>query len=312
MAYTFEQCWRKVLLYVPNLPAFLAREFVQQAYGRAAEMRPWAWKRKDTLLQTAASRSLTVTFTQGSTAITSAAAFVAADAGRQIKVTSIPIYTIDSVTDASNAVLLETYLGASGAATATILDAYLVCPADFGSFHLIVDPSNRRVVPFWVSDEYLNLVDPHRTSSDTQARLLVHKGLSTRTATLNQVLYEWWPQPTSAKTFPARYFTRPQLLADTDAFKGVLGERGDVLVTGALAEAARWPGTNERPNPYFSLQNHQLLNAQFQKDLLALELRDDDVYGMDLPQVPWHEYGSWAAYDTHLLRATDATLANYY
>ena len=312
MPWTFEQAWRRVLLYVPALPTFLARDFVQQAYGRASEMRPWAWLRKDLLLTTLASRTIAITVTNGSLAITSAALFVASDAGRQLKVGALPIYTIDTVTDASNAVLLETYAGASGAVDVTIFDAYLTMPADFGRFLTIVDPSNRRQIPFWLSDEYLNAIDPHRTHSGDPARALVSKGLSRRAATLGQVQYEWWPQPSAARTYPARYFTRPQTLADADTFKGVLAERGDVLITGALAEAARWPGTTERPNAYFNLQNHRMLVEQFRADLLSLELRDDDVFPMDLPQMPWHEYGAWAAYDTDLLRSTDATLAAYY
>ena len=91
MPWTFEQAWRRVLLYVPALPTFLARDFVQQAYGRASEMRPWAWLRKDLLLTTLASRTIAITVTNGSLAITSAALFVASDAGRQLKVGALPI-----------------------------------------------------------------------------------------------------------------------------------------------------------------------------------------------------------------------------
>lgn len=315
MAWTFEQCWRKVLLYAPEVPVFLARDFVQQAFARAAEDRPWAWKRVETHLQTQASRSLSVTFTNGSTAITSAGGFVAGDAGRQLTVAgaSIPIYTIDSVTNANAAVLLETYKGSSGAATATIFDAYLVCPADFGSFLTIVDPSNQRQIPFWLTEETLNAVDPHRTSVGDPARLLVSKMYSQATPTLGRLLYEWWPRPSAARAYPALYLKRPQTLVDTDTLPGVLGQRGDVLVTGALAECAAWPGTAGRPNPYFNLQTHRLKKLEFDEDVKALMLRDDDQFPMDYPTLPWHEYQTWQlAFDTNLLRASDATLSSYY
>jgi hypothetical protein len=313
MAYTFEACWRKVLLHAPAVPPHLAREFVQQAFARACELRPWGHLRKEAHLQTLAARSLEVTFTTGSAAITSAAEFVATDVGRQLKVDSLPIYTINTVVDASTATLLETYKGDSGAATATIVDAYLVCPADFGRFHTIVNPSNQRRVPFWFSEEALNEVDPHRTSSGDPARVLVSTGYSQVTSLAGRALYEWWPQPTSARVYPALYFTRPPTLADTDTLPGVLAQRGDVLVTGALAECAQWPGTGDRPNPYFNLNLHRLKSEQFMRDVLSLALRDDDVYPMDLPQIDWAAAGAWElAFDTNLLRSTDATVADYY
>lgn len=313
MASTFEQAWRKVLLYAPEVPPHLAREFVQQAYARLCEVRPWAHLRVETHLQTLASRSLSVTFTNGSTAITSAGGFVATDVGRQLTVDSLPVYTIATVTSANAADLLETYKGTSGAATATIASRYLTCPADFGRFLTIVDPANQRQIPFWITEEALNAQDPHRTSSGDPARLLVAKGLSRVPSLLDRVLYEWWPYPTAARTYPALYLKRPQTLADTDAFAGVLGQRGDVLITGALAECARWPGTAQRPNAYFNLNTHRLLAEQFKSEVLSLALRDDDLYPMDLPVLPWHEYQTGQlAYDTNLLRASDATLASYY
>jgi hypothetical protein len=315
MAYTFEQCWRKVLLYAPEVPVFLAREFVQQAFGRLAESRPWAWKRKEVHLTTLASRTLAITFTAGSTAITSAAGFVASDAGRQIRVPGapIPLYTINTFTDASTAVLLEPYRGSSGAADVTILDAYLVCPEDFGSFLTIADPQNQRQIPFWITEDVLNGMDPHRSTSGDAGRLLVSKEYSRATPTLGRLLYEWWPHPSAARTYPALYLKRPQTLLDTDILPGVLSQRGDVLITGALAECAAWPGTAARPNPYFNLQTHQLKKRQFEQDLLALQLRDDDQFPMDYPTLPWHEMAAWQmAYDTNLLRSSDATLASYY
>lgn len=310
---TFEQAWRRVLLFAPDVPAHLARVFVQQAYARLCERRPWAHLRTATLLQTTASRTLSVTFTNGSTAITSAAGFVASDVGRQIKVDSLPIYTIDTVTNASAAVLVEQYAGSSGAATATIFDGYLVCPADLAEFISIVDPSNQRQIPFWISEERLDQVDPHRTTSGDPARLLVSRGLSRVTSLLDRVLYEWWPQPTAARVYPALYRKQPQTLADGDALPGVLRQRDDVLVTGALAECARWPGTAAKPNAYFNLNTHRLLQDSFEKDLLQLALRDDDLYPGDIPQVNWHDASGWGlAYDTALLRTSDADVGAYY
>lgn len=313
MAYTTEDCWRKVLLHAPEVPVFLAREFVQQAFATLAHQRPALWLRAETLLRTLASRSLTVTFTTGSQAITSAAGFVASDAGRQIKVGSIPLYTINAVTDPSTATLLEVYRGSSGAQTATIVDAYLACPDDFEAFLTIVDPTTQRQIPYWVTEEVLNQYDPHRTSTGDPARVLVSKMLSQATPTLGRVLYEWWPQPTAARQYPALYRKRPPTLLDTDTLPGVLAQRGDVLITGALAECAAWPGTRDKPNPYFNLNTHRLKKADFLALAQQVALRDDDQAPMDLPQLPWHQWAAWGlAFDTSHLRASDATVGDYY
>jgi hypothetical protein len=315
MPWTIEQCWRQVLLYAPAVPVFLARTWVQEAYAKLSEDRPWMWLRKETHLQTLASRSLSITFTQGSLAITSAAEFVASDAGRQLWVdgSPLPIYTINTVTDASNAILLETYAGSSGAASATIYDGFLYTPQDFGQFLTIVDPSVRRQIPFWLAEEVLDRVDPQRSTSGDPSRLLVSYGLSQRAATLGRVLYQWWPKPTAARTYPALYIARPVALADTFILQGVLRERGDVLVQGALVEAARWPGTAERPNPYFNLNLWRTMQESYTREQLQLALRDDDQAPMDLPQLDWSQMSGWQlAYDTTLLRASDYTLADYY
>lgn len=313
MAYTFEDVWRKVLLHAPEVPVFLAREFTQAAFAQACDMRPWLHQRVEVFLQTRASRTVTVTFLNGSTALTSAGGFVVAtDPGRQIKVDSIPIFTIDAVADVNTATLLDAWTGADGPQTATILDAYLVCPVDFGAFLTIADPSTQRIIPFWFTEEQLNAMDPHRTAAGDPARALFSKGVSAATPTLGRVLYEWWPQPTAARTYPALYRKRPPTLADRTVLPGVLAQRGDVLIQGALAECAQWPGTAQRPNPYFNLSLHQLKKAQFLAELTTLMLRDDDQGPMDLPQIPWHEYQAWQATDPTLLRASDATLDSYY
>jgi hypothetical protein len=313
MAYTFEACWRKVLLFAPEVPPLLARTFVQDAFARASEIRPWGHLRKTVLLQTLASRTLTIGVTQGSPAITSVGGFVASDVGRQLRIGSLPIYTIDTVTGANAATLVEAVVETTGNHTATIFDGYLVCPADFGRFQTIVDPTNQRQIPFWVSEEQLDRMDPHRTTRGDPARVLCSKGLSPVTSLLGRTLYEWWPQPTAARTYPALYFTRPPTLTDTQVLPGVWAQRGDILVTGALAECARWPGNKDRPNPYFNLALHTSHAKQFQFDVLQLELRDDDQFPMDLPQVAWHDTSAWQlAFDTTLLRSTDATVGAYY
>lgn len=312
MSTTFGDIWRKVRLHAPEAPFGLVREWTLAAYKELCERRPWVFLQQEIHLQTLASRTLSVTVTAGSTTITSAAGFVASDAGRQVRVGTTPTYTINTVTDASTAVLDLAYSGSSGAATATILSAYVTMPADFGAFLLVADPYNQKILPWWHTQEELTRLDPSRTSSDANPRCLVAQTLSTAPATLGQMRYEWWPAPTAAKAFPAYYRQSPQALADTDVLLGVLGDRGEILETGALMFCARWPGTSARKNPYFSMATYRELKDDFEKDCAHLELRDDDQSLQSWTVLPYHRWTTWdLAGGTDTLRSSDATVFDY-
>lgn len=311
---TFRDVWGLVALHVPLAPPTLVQSWVQSAYDELVGRRHWAFLRTDALITTLASRSLTVTFTAGSTAITSAALFVATDAGRQIRVgTNSPIYTIDVVTNASNATLTQLYAGTSGAQTAIIRDIYLPMPANFRSIHTVTDQTIQRPVAWWISKERLDLFDPGRVASDTRFRVLAAAAISTVTSLAGRVTYEAWPYPTAAGSYILQYFKRTDTLADDDQFTGVLATWTGALQKGALAEAAMWPGTPTQKNPYFNLALSKRLEDEFMLQQKMLDVLDDDQYLMDLQQTDLSKYGLAAlSADTTLMRQSDATLADYY
>lgn len=312
MSQTFGDCWRKVRLHLPDAPFGLVREWTLQAYKELCERRPWVWTTVEYQLQTLASRTLTVTFTAQSATITSAAGFVASDQGRQIKVSSIPIYTIIEVVDASTATLDQPYTATAGAQTATIFSGYLTMPADFGSFMLVTDPYNQRLIGWWYTQEELGRLDPARTSSDGTPRGLVARKLSPALDSLGQYQFEWWPSPTQAKAFPSYYRARPQDLQDTDVLRGALAERSDILREGALMFASKWPGTAAAKNPYFSLAAYKLQKDAFEQACAKLELRDDDMAQQTWSTLPYHRWATWdLSVDGRYLRMTDATVADY-
>lgn len=289
--------------------------WTQQAYEELAGKRHWAWLRREFLLTTLVSRDLDVTFTNASTAITSAALFLASDAGRQIRVglTGTPTYTIDTVTNASAAVLTAAYQGSNGLATAKISDIYLVMPADFRSFETVTDPSIQRPIAWWIARDRLDLFDPGRVAYDSRLRVLASAELSSATATLGRLTYEAWPHPTTSSTYIVKYFARTDSLADDDPFKGVLATKAEALQWGALARAARWPGTVTQKNPYFNLPLALQLEGKFREECKTLDVMDDDQYLMDLQQVDLSKFGLAAlSADTTLMRQSDATMADYY
>lgn len=311
---TFEGAWRKVLTYVPNCPPLLAQDWVRTAYRQVAVRRSWGFLRAESALTTQAARSIAVGVTFGDATVTSAALFVAGDVGRQFRVGTYPVYTIQTFTSTSSVELDQPFGGTTNAAaTGQILDAYTTLPADFGRFYLVADPYNQRRMVHWLTAEQLHRLDPTRTSSDSGPRALATRRLSTVPATVGQVQYEYWPYPTAARSYPYYYFRRPDDLTDDSAFLGVLATRSDILIHGALREAARWPGTADHPNPYFNLATYRTYQQEFEDEVQKLTLKDDDQYLDNLVTV---DYGRWPMadllYGTSSLRASDATVGDYY
>ena len=311
---TFGDIWRRVRLYIPDAPVLLVQAWVRDAYRELADQRGWGWLTIENQLVFGDARTLTVVTTLNSTTVTSAGLFVASDAGRQFRVGSFPIYTIAAFVDANTITLDRTYQTTGvGAVTGEILDAYATMPIDFGRFVVVVDPVNQRMVPWWATQEELDLIDPTRQATEGTPRLLAARRPSTFSGSLGQIQYEYWPKPTAAGALQYYAVKRPVPTSDDEEFVGVLRDRSDILEIGALAKAAMWPGTHERPNPYFNLGLANQLSGKFQALSTQLDLRDDDQYQQSWSTIPWHRWSTWSwAYDTHLLQATDATLASYW
>ena len=197
--------------------------------------------------------------------------------------------------------------------TGYIQDAYTTMPAEFGRFVVIVDPINQRIIPWWCTAMELDLLDPTRKSVESVPRMIIPSGMSPLTASLGQPQFEFWPKPSAAGALQYYAVRRLTNFADTDLLPGILRERPDALEHGALSHAARWPGTKDRPNPYFNLQLSILLEKQFEAAALQLDLRDDDQSQQSWDTIPWQRWSAWAwAYDTRLLQSTDATIGDYF
>lgn len=313
-AASYGEVWRTVRLYAPAAPTMLCREWVNVAYKLLTRSRSWGFLRAELRLTISASRSLTVGVTLGSATVTSAGLFLAADQGRQFAVGSYPVYTVQTFTDVNTLVLDRAYGETTApAASAKVFDAYATMPADFGSFRLIVDPYNQRRLAYWIHEDQLNLLDPTRFSSDTGPRVLASRAPSTYTPTLGRIQYEYWPQPTAARSYPALYNLQADSLVDGDTLTGVLADSGQILIDGALAQAARWPGTPDLKNPYFNADLARSHDASFREGIQKLSLKDDNQYPDDLQMVHWERWPlADLAYNDQSLRATDAIVADLY
>lgn len=310
---TFGETWRKVNLHAPAAPALLVQSWVQDAYRELVDARGWGFRTIQSQLTFLASRTIAVTVTQGSDIVTSAGLFVATDQNRTFRVGTYPMYQIARYIDANSLQLVLPFYGTgAGVVQAEILDAYVTMPSNFRRFAVIVDPVNQRLVPWWCTQEELDLLDPTRTSANSVPRMLASAATSQLPDSLGNVQYEYWPKPSAAGALQTYIVQGPAPLRDGDSFWGVLRDRPDVIIHGALARCAVWPGTELKPNPYFSIQLANYHKGEFARLVNQLDLRDDDTAQQSWSTIPWQRWSAWAwAYDTKLLQATDATLADY-
>lgn len=308
---TFEDVWRKVKLHVPLADALLCQEWVQASWRRLCDKRPWSWLRSENEIITNDQVTGTVDITRSSATVTGVGlVFAASDVDRQFRVgTNQPIYTITAVDLGLNTATLDrVYGGPTATATAgVVLDAYVTMPADFGRFLGVLDPQNGWQLRWWITEDELNLWDAQRSSTGTPWALVARR-LASTTALDGRAQYELWPYATAAKNYPFYYIRRPPALQDSSTFEGVLADRGDLIILAALAEAAEWPGLEDRKNPYFNLRLAEIKRKQLVEELALLELRDEEVYMTWLETVSWINRGR-APIDSRYLQSHDVPFA---
>ena len=270
----------KVLLRCPAAGQLLARDWINNAFRRVCERTDWSWlhKRGQFLAPTAYSTG-TVSVTHNSTAVEgTGTAFVAAMVGRQFRIAGSPIYTIATVTDADSIVLDDEYGGDTDAtATYQIFKAYYATPTDFHSFDEVWDAANAQILSTTATQAELDRSDPDRSNQGDPSCLAFLDYYVPTGETVAVPRYELWPHPISQAVYPYRYEMRATDLEDSGAtLPRYL--RGDILVEGALEMAALWPGpSSDKPNPYFNRDLAKHHRAEFTRQLLELEVQDQEV-----------------------------------
>lgn len=271
----------EVQLTAADVPPLLIRAWAKDVFAQLCAGSRWGWQLQIGTVRVPASRSLAaIGLTNGQTAITSAALFVAADAGRQIWLgVGEPVLTIATVTDASNAILTANYDGTTGSYAAQIYTAYYQPGASFQQFIGLTDLSNQRPLPFWLTLEQARLWDPSGVLSG-QSRALIAETLVTPLGTTERprIRYVWWPRNTAGGTYQVRYLAGPQtstLNEDTE-IPGVLADHLYVLKDGILARCAAYPGSGTTKNAYFNLTLAARLGEQYAIGRKDLSIVDDD------------------------------------
>jgi len=270
----------EVQLTAAAVPALLIRAWAKDVFAQLCAGSRWGWQLQIGTVRVPTSRSITGTLTNGSAALTSAGLFLSADAGRQIWLSvGEPVLTIQTVTDASNAVLSAPYDGTSGAYSLQVYTAFYQPGADFQQFIGLTDLGNQRPLPFWLTLEQTRLWDPSGVLSG-QSRALIAETLATPFGTTERprIRYTWWPRNTAGGTYQVRYLAGPQTstLTEETEIPGVLSDHLYVLKDGILARCAAYPGTATLKNPYFNLSLADRLNQQYAVGRKDLSIVDDD------------------------------------
>lgn len=288
---------RSLRLYVPQLPITLAQQFIRDRYRRILERRDWSGMRREA--QFILNRSKgdgSVTFVRGSSTITGVGTtFASTDIGRQFKAGSgSPVYTITAVDVMGQTLTLNMPIGVddSVAVSYIIVDAYVTPPDDFLRFIVVTNPQMGWRLQHWVTSGELGLMDPQRTFVG-QPYVLADRMYNVATTVDSnnyRPQYEAWPYATTNQTLYYLYLIQPaDLINDDDT--PIYPIRSDAVVSGALADVARWPGTNENPNPYFANPKFwQAYEMEYEDKMIEIERRDEDVYMNMLEMYPMYGY----------------------
>ncbi len=296
-ANTMEEMSRSLRLYVPQLPITLAEQFIRDRYRRILDRRDWSGLRRESQFILNAQKSDgTVSFTRSSTTITgTGTTFATTDIGRQFKAgVGSPVYTITDVDVILQTLTLNMPIGVATSVDVTyrIIDAYVTPPADFLRFIVVADPQQGWRLRHWITSGELMSMDPQRTFFG-QPYLLADRMYDVATAASAndyRPQYEAWPYTTAARTLYYTYITKgSDLVNPTD--QPVFPIRSDAIVAGALADVARWPGTSDQPNPYFTRPEYwKAYEAEFEDKMIEIERRDEDLYLTMLEMYPMLNY----------------------
>jgi hypothetical protein len=298
----FGKIWNRVLLYCPDLPPPLAQEFVKITYHQVIGDHSWTDTRKDAeFLLPDAYTTGTITVTNGSPTVAgSGVDFIDATTfvGRQLCVGNIaPFYTITAVTDSGGGTydtltLDRDYENSTEAdVTYSIGQYYVEFPTDLYVLERIRDQANGwYLITQTYNQEYLDRVDVRRQSTGTPTLCVIAPYRVDNTTGIVYPRYELWPRVQAKRFYAYRYRTNPELANNSDRPISALSP--EVLVFGALRQAAIWPGTKDKVNPYFSQELHATYTKMYD-DALQNSIQQDMERNQEMVQIADDPRRSW-------------------
>lgn len=273
----------------------MAQDWIRWSFREIIEKRKWSWsiKRSQFIIpQMTSAGTVTVTL-NSNTVVGSGTTWTKSLIGQQFRIGNLtPIYDIVDVPDASHLTLQDVW----GADTQSgvgyrIYLAYAQVPDDFHTFISVWDANFSWQLWTTIKQDALNLYDAQRASQGTPYVVADYDYTTIRyggaTVTPPIPRFEIWPHQQAQYVLPFLYESRQADLDDANSFLPRFIP-GDVLMEGALAQAARWPGLDsDHKNPMYNLPLAQFHETKYQARVRELERQDDEVYARDV----WYEDG---------------------
>jgi hypothetical protein len=176
----------------------------------------------------------------------------------------------------------------------------------------VLDTHNNWQLHLWVTNEELNTRDTQRSSTGTPWAV-VDRRLADAGTLAGQIQYELWPYATTATNYWYFYQKGPdQNITDDTALLGPLATNSNLLVTLALAEAAEWPGLEDRKNPYFNPALARAKRDMGEQEASRLEVLDEEIFMTWLEEISWINRYPFAPVDSLFAQSHDVGFGAYW
>jgi hypothetical protein len=290
---TYDGLVKQVLLRCPAASLFLARSWVDYAFRYVVDYKLWSWQRRSgQFLMPAVTTTGTVDITRGSLDVVGHGTSWTQDlVNQQFRVgLPFPIYTIVSVDDAAQTLVLDAPWGGSTTLSVgyQIYQAYVTVPTDFQNFLDVVDMQYNWRLAINISREEVDSWDAQRATAGTAYTIVNYRYDTVNNPPLP--MYEIWPHQKAQYVYPFYYVGRPPDLSD-DGASLPRPVPGDLLLEHALGQAAKWPGaSSDSRNVYFNLPLAMEHERKFNSRLYDIARTDDEIMMQD---VSYSTVSSW-------------------
>lgn len=288
---TFQEMWRDVRLYAPDLSLPLAQEFVKFAYSRAAKASIWSQLigfeefALPLVYGTVSNPTAKVSIVNGSTTATGVGtAFTSDMVGRQIVFDDqgVPWYDIVGVDVGLQTLTLDRpYRGPDIVVdNFEINQVYATCPPDFDYFHSVVDTVREWRIYHDVQQYMLDNWDPRRRKTAGDPWVISPIGpepAALAVAGLSRHRVEIWPRAGNQirrLTFKYQKIVPELTLPSSRLFWPLTKE---AIMEGALARLSMYKGTADNPNPYYDLNLYRFHQDNYLREVHRCQMEDQRV-----------------------------------
>jgi hypothetical protein len=282
MSATFNEIWRELSMYNPDIPPRLVQAWVLDGWKKTRDAKLWSWAVAEDQFETIASVDTgDLTVTNGlDTVVATTSPFVAAHVGQQIKIDN-RVFTIDAQSDANNITLDRTWpVTSSSTASGVVLTAYVSAPDDFYGFISVVDTSIPRRIHTQLDPSVIDFSDPRRTRSGQPIALVARKWKTSPSSATTVPMYELWPHSTTLRGLRVLYW---KVSADFSKSVNLPHTISDLMIKNyALSRMSKYKGTNANPNPMHSRTAGVDYLNEFYEDLQMAMVNDDEIFDTDL------------------------------